>query len=48
MHNGTLFSNKENEISKFWKEMNGTKNECIKLDNTGSDKRHILFIFIQT
>lgn len=45
IHKGTLFSNKENEISKFWKEMNGTKNECIKLGNTGSDKRFILFIY---
>lgn len=23
-----------------WKEMNGTKNECFKLGNTGSDKCH--------
>lgn len=25
--------------------MNGTKNECIKLGNTGSDKRFILPIY---
>lgn len=44
IHNGTLFGNKENEISKFLEKMNGAKNESINLGNTSSDKCHF-FIY---